>query len=269
MNIASIVDSAVLGVIEGLTEFIPVSSTGHLIIGEAILKRGDASASIFDIVIQIGAIFAVIWARRARVFSLAVGFFNDPGERLMGVKIILAFLPAAVAGILLHGYIKSVLFSPLVVAISLIVGGIAMIFIERSVRTPSTDSMDAISYKTALGIGICQVLALIPGVSRAGASIVGAQLLGVERRAATEFSFFLAIPTIIGAAVFDLYKNIHQLSADEIPIFTIGTVTAFASALLVVNRLISFVGKYGFEPFGYYRVVAGAVLLLLIYIKWV
>lgn len=268
MTAASLFDSAILGVIEGLTEFIPVSSTGHLILGEALLQRSDASASVFDVFIQIGAILAVIWARRERVFSLALGFFTDAQERLMGFKIIAAFLPAAIMGVIFHGFIKEVLFSAVVVGISLIVGGVIMLIIERSAPKPRMENMDSISLKTAFGIGLCQVASLIPGISRAGASIVGAQFLGVERRAATEFSFFLAIPTIIGAAIYDLYQNIGILNLSDLPVFATGTIAAFISALIVVNGLIAFVGKHGFKPFAYYRIIIGCVVLFLVYEGW-
>lgn len=167
-------------------------------------------------------------------------------------------------GVLLHDFIKNVLFSPWVVGISLIVGGIIMLIVEKSSPKSHTDSMDSISMKTAFGIGLCQIASLIPGISRAGASIVGAQFLGVERRASTEFSFFLAIPTILGAAIFDLYKNKDLLTGADIPLFAMGTVTAFISALFVVRGLIDFVGKHGFKPFGYYRIAIGIVVLTLL-----
>lgn len=259
------IDAALLGAIEGLTEFIPVSSTGHLIVAEAFLDRVSQNKDVFDIFIQIGAILAIVWARRERVFKLAMGFFTDHNERAMALKIILAFLPAAIAGVLFHSQIKEVLFSPWVVAVSLIVGGIILLVIERAASKPRFKDIDSIPFKTAIGIGLCQVVALIPGVSRAGASIVGAEFLGVERKAAAEFSFFLAIPTIFGAATYDLFKNRHNLDMTDVPIFAIGTVAAFISALLVVNALIAFVGRYGFKPFGYYRIGAGLVLIALLY----
>lgn len=265
MSSSSLLDAGLLGIVEGLTEFIPVSSTGHLILAEAALNRHDATASVFDIFIQVGAILAVLWARRQRVLKLGVGFFNNAEERLMGFKIIAAFIPAAVMGFMLHGYIKEVLFSPWVVGVSLIVGGIIMLLVEKSAPVAKMETMDDISLKTAFGIGLCQIAALIPGISRAGASIVGAQFLGVERRAATEFSFFLAIPTIIGAASFDLYKNFDLVSRDNIPVFAVGTVMAFISALIVINTLITFVGKYGFKPFSYYRIIFGTLVLILLY----
>lgn len=262
----SYIDAVILGIIEGLTEFIPVSSTGHLIIGEAILKRAmDATTSgVFDVFIQVGAILAVIWSRRTRVMAMTTGFFTDTRERAMALKILLAFLPAVAGGLLLHDWIKTVLFSPWVVAVSLVIGGIVLLIAERMAGTPRFFNMDALPFKTALGIGLCQLVALIPGVSRSGASIVGAELLGVERKTAAEFSFFLAIPTICGAAAYDMYKNFHFLKADDMPIFAIGTLAAFFSALAVVNTLIAFVGKYGFKPFGYYRIAAGCVLMLLL-----
>lgn len=260
-----LLEAGLLGIIEGLTEFIPVSSTGHLIVGETLLKRVDETAKVFDVFIQIGAILAVVWARRQRVFNLTTGFFTDARERAMGLKIIAAFLPAAMVGAAFHNQIKDVLFSPWVVAVSLIIGGIILLIVERASPAPRYDNMDNMSFKVALGIGICQITSLIPGISRAGASIVGAQFLGVERKAAAEFSFFLAIPTIFGAALYDLYKNRDIVSLSDFPVFAVGTVTAFVSALIVVNWLIDFVGKYGFKPFGYYRIVAGIALLGLLY----
>ncbi len=258
-------DAGILGVIEGLTEFIPVSSTGHLILAETILRRPDAAASVFDVFIQVGAVMAVLWVRRARIVRMLAGLPSDRQEQGMALKIVVAFLPAALLGMVLHGFIKAVLFSPWVVGASLIGGGVFMLFAERIAPAEKTPSMESMPLKTALGIGLCQMLALIPGISRAGASIVGARMLGVERRTATEFSFFLAIPTIFGAAAYDLYKNIDLLSRDDLPLFLTGTVTAFVAALLVVNWLIDFVGRHGFVPFGWYRIVAGGAVLALLF----
>lgn len=256
-----LITTLILGVIEGLTEFIPVSSTGHLILGAALLPTKLPNSDVFVIFIQLGAILAVIFARLARVWSLAIGFFTNAIERWMGLKILVAFFPAVIAGVLLHDYIKHVLFSPLVVAISLVVGGIIMLFVERTAPAPRAQTMDEISMKTAFHIGLCQLCALIPGISRSGASIVGAQFLGVERRAATEFSFFLAIPTLTGAALYDLYKNLDLLTPLDAPVFAAGSVAAFLSALVVVKTLIRFVGHYGFAPFAYYRIVVGLLVL--------
>lgn len=258
------IDAAILGIIEGVTEFIPVSSTGHLIVAEALLDRVSANKDVFDIFIQVGAILAVVWARRQRLLRLAGGFFTDTSERNMALKIVLAFLPAAIAGVLFHSQIKEVLFSPWVVAFSLILGGVVLILIERAASKPKFQNIDSIPFKTAIGIGLCQCVALIPGISRAGASIVGAEFLGVERKAAAEFSFFLAIPTIFGAATYDLFKNRESLTMEDAPIFAVGTIAAFIAASIVVNALIAFVGKYGFKPFGYYRIIAGIILIALL-----
>lgn len=258
-------DSIILGIVEGLTEFIPVSSTGHLILTETLLNREHGNASVFDVFIQIGAIFAVVWARRARITRMVLGLPSDRDEQLLALKIIVAFLPAAFAGALLHNFIKEVLFSPWVVSIGLIVGGIFMLFAERIAKPATMTNMESMSVKTALCVGLCQVAALIPGISRAGASIVGARLIGVEMRTAAEFSFFLAIPTIFGAAAYDLYQNWDIVSANDIPFFAVGTIAAFISALFVVNFLIDFVGKYGFKPFGYYRILIGVIVLSLLY----
>lgn len=268
MSLSPTLDAIILGIVEGLTEFIPVSSTGHLILTEAALNRQDATANVFVVFIQVGAILAVLWARRQRVLKLGFGFFTNREERMMGFKILAAFIPAAFMGFFLHSYIKEFLFSPWVVGVSLIVGGFIMLWVEKSAPPARMATMDNISLKTAFGIGLCQIASLIPGVSRAGASIVGAQFLGVERRAATEFSFFLAIPTIIGAAVYDLYKNLDLVSKDDIYIFAVGTVAAFISALIVINTLIDFVGKYGFKPFSYYRIGFGTLVLVLLWVGW-
>lgn len=263
--LVNFIDSVILGIVEGLTEFIPVSSTGHLIMAESILNRQSASSDIFVVFIQMGAIMAVIWARRMRLLRMTAGLFSDRTEQLLASKIVLAFLPAAFTGALLHDFIKTVLFSPWVVAIGLIIGGIFMLFAEKISKPEKITNIESMSLKMAFAVGCCQIAALIPGISRAGASIVGARMLGVEMRTAAEFSFFLAIPTIFGAAAYDLYQNWDIVSKNDIPQFAIGTIAAFLSALVVVNRMIDFVGKYGFKPFGYYRIVVGVLVLILLY----
>lgn len=264
MTLIDLFQAILLGIVEGLTEFIPVSSTGHLIVTGALLGRTDATAHVFEVFIQMGAILAVIAVQWRRVWRLGIGFFTDQTERTMGLKILLAFLPAAIVGVLCHGFIKEHLFSVPVVAIALIVGGVAMLAIERRAPVPHTHRMDDMSYKTALAVGLCQLFSLIPGVSRAGATLVGAQFVGVERKTATEFSFFLAIPTIIGASVFDLLKNLDQVHSTDIPVFAVGTLFAFLSGLVVVRGLVAYVGRYGFTPFAYYRIAFGALLLGLL-----
>lgn len=264
----SVFDAIILGIVEGLTEFIPVSSTGHLILTEAWLGNTSLKSGVFDVFIQIGAIFAVLWVYRARVFGMIRGLYQPGPDRALLINVMIAFIPAAVMGVLLHSVIKSVLFTPSVVAVGLIVGGIIMLWVERRAPAAQTMTIDQVTPKTALLIGVCQIAALVPGISRAGASIVGAQFFGVARAAATEFSFFLAIPTILGAALFDLYRARDFLSVADIPYFALGTLTAFIAALIVIRWLITYVSRHGFAPFAYYRLGLGAVMLALISLGW-
>lgn len=260
--------AAILGLVEGLTEFIPVSSTGHLILAEHFLATGWQHPTVFIVFIQLGSILAVMLHYRRKVTNLALHFFDRRAERDLGLKILLAFFPAAVCGALFHDAIKAVLFSPAVVATALVVGGFIMLWVERAAPKPKADRMEEISFRMAFKIGLCQILALIPGVSRAGASIVGAQFFGVERKTATEFSFFLAMPTIMGAAAYDLAKNIDQMDGNDAAIFAVGFISAFVAALIVVKYLIRFVSHYGFAPFAYYRIILGILILIALATGW-
>jgi undecaprenyl-diphosphatase len=251
-----------LGVVEGLTEFLPISSTGHLILTDRLLGLEGPESKLFDIVIQLGAILAVCWVYRERLFHAAAGLLTEPPAQRFVANIVVAFLPAAVAGVFLYRIIKDFLFSPWVVAVSLIVGGILILVIERVRPRPRVHEIDAMTLPTALAVGCCQVLAMIPGVSRAGATIMGALMLRVDRPAATEFSFFLAIPTMFGATVYDLYKNRAILSFDGAVLIVIGFVVAFIAALFVVRRLVDFVSRHGFGVFAWYRIVVGAIALI-------
>lgn len=253
-----------LGLLEGLTEFIPVSSTGHLILLEEVLGFEGPPGKVFEIVIQLGAILAVCVLYARRLLSVLARAPHSPGARRFIAGILLAFLPAAVIGALAHGFIKSVLFSPWVVAISLVAGGIAILLIERLRPPAHYDDIERLPFPTALGIGLCQTLAMIPGVSRSGATIMGALLLGVDRRTATEFSFFLAIPTMFGATVYDLYKNRATLDLHGGGLIAIGFVVAFIAAYAVVGRLVDYVGRHGFAPFAWYRIVLGMVAMILL-----
>jgi undecaprenyl-diphosphatase len=219
-------------------------------------------SKLFDIVIQLGAILAVCWVYRERLFGAVTGLASEPPAQRFVANIVIAFLPAAVAGVFLYRIIKEVLFSPWVVAVSLIVGGFLILLIERVRPRPRVHDVESMSLATALGIGCCQILAMIPGVSRAGATIMGALMLRVDRPAATEFSFFLAIPTMLGAAVYDLYKNRAILSVDNGLLIAVGFVVAFLSALFVVRRLVDFVSRHGFGVFAWYRIVVGAIALV-------
>lgn len=253
-----------LGIIEGLTEFIPVSSTGHLILLVDLLQFTGPPGAVFEIVIQLGAIFAICWLYRKKLWHTVFSLPKEQESQRFALNIIIAFLPAAVIGVLAHSFIKSVLFSPWVVSVMLIVGGLIILLVERKPHPPKTESIDAITPMLAFKIGLCQTLAMIPGTSRSGATIIGALLLGTERKAATEFSFFLAIPTMLGATVYDLYKNAAYLNSEGMVVIAIGFIAAFLAALMVVSQLIRFISTHGFTPFAYYRIALGSVMLVIL-----
>lgn len=265
MDIITLFQAIFLGIIEGLTEFIPVSSTGHLILLVDIIGFKAPPGKTFEIIIQLGAILAICWLYRKKIFQVVMGLPNSRPEQLFALNIVIAFLPAAVLGVMFHGFIKRVLFQPHVVAISLIIGGIIILIIEKCVIKAKCHSIEAIKPKTALAIGFAQSIAMIPGVSRSGATIMGSILLGVDRKAATEFSFFLAIPTMFGATVYDIYKNYDVLSFDSAGLIAAGFVSAFIAAMLVVKRLIDFISTHGFAPFAWYRIVIGTVMLVALW----
>lgn len=253
-----------LGIIEGLTEFLPVSSTGHLIIAADILHFNGSSAKTFEIVIQLGAILAVCWHYRARLIVL---LRTSPKEQAVQnfnfiLNLCLAFLPAAVLGLVFHGYIKEHLFTPFNVAIALIVGGVIILWVEQRRYTPRINSVDEVRWKTALKIGLCQAVALIPGTSRSGATIMGGLLFGLSRQTATEFSFFLAIPTMFAATLYDLYKSWHLLNSHDIGLFAVGFIAAFVSALLMVKALLAYVAHHSFRSFAWYRIGFGVLVLI-------
>ena len=264
MELLTILQAAFLGIIEGLTEFIPVSSTGHLILLVDLLGFKGPSGKVFEIVIQLGAILAICVVYFQRLLQIAVTLPKSPKSQHFVRAIIFAFLPAMVLGALLHDFIKTVLFSPYVVSVSLILGGIAILWIERRNTKPKYKTVEELPKLLPLYIGLGQALAMIPGVSRSGATIMTAILLKVERKAATEFSFFLAIPTMLAATVFDIYKNYHQLTSEGTTIIAVGFIAAFITALLVVKTLINFISKHGFAPFAYYRIALGGVMLLFL-----
>lgn len=264
MDSHTIFHAVLLGIVEGLTEFIPVSSTGHLILLTDILQFAGPPGKVFEIVIQLGAILAICWVYRQRLWHAGVHVFDEPEARHFVLLILLAFLPAAVVGVLAHGFIKSVLFSPLVVSIMLVVGGILILLVERYKPEPVFHTVEELTFRKAIAIGCCQVLAMIPGTSRSGATIMGALLLRLDRKLATEFSFFLAIPTMLGAVVYDVYKNAALLSFDDIGLLALGFLTAFIAALFVVRTVIAFISQHGFVPFAYYRIAMGSLMLLLL-----
>ena len=256
-----------LGVVEGVTEFLPISSTGHLIIAGELIGFTGSTAEVFEVVIQLGAILAICVLYARKLFGVALGLTNDKGAQHFAIAVIIAFLPAAIIGFLLHDFIKDVLFSPMVVCASLVLGGVAILAIERWKPATKIVEIENLTPMTSLKIGLYQCLAMIPGVSRSGATILGAVLLGVERKTAAEFSFFLAIPTMLGASTLDLWKARHILNPDDSAVIAVGFIAAFISAIVVVRWLVHFVSHHGFSIFGWYRIAFG--LLLASYFLWI
>jgi undecaprenyl-diphosphatase len=255
-----LINALILGVVEGLTEFLPISSTGHLILASDLLGATDERWKVFNIVIQTGAMLAVVWEYRARFFRVDVALYRN---------LIVAFIPAAVLGLAFSKYIKQHLFHAVPVALAFIVGGIIILAVERRPRDYRVDSMQQMSWQDALKVGIAQCFALIPGTSRSGATIIGGMLFGLSRRAATEFSFFLAVPTLIAAGGYDLLKNRSLLSAHDAPIFGVGLVVAFVSAFVVIRWLIRYIATHDFKPFAWYRIAFGLVVIATWYFGWV
>jgi undecaprenyl-diphosphatase len=256
--------AALLGLVEGATEFIPVSSTGHLILASDWLGLVDERAKTFDIFIQLGAILAIVWIYRVRLARWVGDARTDPGSRRFLLNVILAFLPAAIVGFLAHEWIKSRLFNPDVVAVALIAGGVVILLIERWPPKSRVHDVAGIPPRLALGIGMAQVLSLIPGTSRSGATIMGGYALGLSRTAATEFSFFLAIPTMLAATTYDLLKSWSVLGVTDIPMFAVGFIVSFVSAVVVVKAFLTYVSNHTFRVFAWYRIALGAVLLLIL-----
>ncbi len=260
--------AALLGVIQGLTEFLPVSSTAHLLIGARLLRFEDPGG-VFTVMIQLGSILAIMWLYRAKIVHVLKGLPSDRDARHFVAMIVVAFLPAAVAGALLSGFVKRVLYTtPTVIAVTFIAGGIVMLIVERYRPEPIVLNADHTSLTRALGIGLCQVLALVPGVSRSGATIVGAMLLGLDRAAAAEFSFFLAMPTLGAAFAHDLLEARHGLASQLGLEIAVGLVFAFIASALVVRPFLAIVRREGFVPFAWYRIAAGVALVAALALGW-
>ena len=260
--------AALLGIVQGLTEFLPVSSTAHLIIGARLLAFDDPGG-IFTVMIQLGSILAVMWLYRAKLARVVTGLPGDPEARRFVLMILVAFLPAVVAGLLFAGFVKRVLYeSPAVIATSFIAGGLIMLVVERRRPTPDILNAEHTPLWRALAIGACQVLALIPGVSRSGATIVGAMALGLDRAAAAEFSFFLAMPTMTAAFAHDLLEARQHLGAERVEEIAIGFILAFIAAAIVVRPFLAVVRRVGFVPFAWYRIAAGVALFAALALGW-
>jgi len=272
MDISILIKAAILGVVEGLTEFLPISSTGHLILAGQLLGFVGDKAKLFEIVIQSGAILAVCIEYRQRLWSAVTEFGTSERARRFWFNLAIAFMPLAVLGLAFNKVIKAHLFNATTVAITFILGGLVILWVERSgrraraVRVAEVDDMHAMD---ALKLGIAQTFALLPGTSRSGATIIGGMMFGLSRKAATEFSFFLAVPTLVAASVYSLYKERHLLSADDLGMWVVGFVSAFISAFVCVRWLIRFVSTHDFKPFAWYRIVFGALVLLTSHFGWV
>ena len=263
MDLTSALQALLLGLLEGLTEFLPVSSTGHLILASELIGFHNEGSVAFKIAIQLGSILAVLVAYRQRFLHIASGLLQrDAGAIAFTRNVILGFLPAMVVGALAYSAIRALLESPLTVAVALILGGIAILLIEWRVTPQSEGSVESMPARTAAAVGVMQCLAMIPGVSRSGATIMGGLLLGLDRRTAAEYSFFLAVPTMAAATLYSLYQERQLLTLDGLGLIAIGFVVAFLSALLVVRWLVDFVGRHGFAAFAWYRIGLGSLALV-------
>ena len=270
MDITLLIKAAIMGIVEGLTEFLPISSTGHLILAGSLLGFTDDKAKVFDIAIQTGAIFAVILVYWQKIRETMLALPSDKKAQQFALNVFIAFVPAVVLGLLFGKAIKANLFTPVVVASAFIIGGFIILWAEKrqqtAVRVQSVDDMSALD---AIKVGLVQCLAMIPGTSRSGATIIGGMLLGLSRKAATDFSFFLAMPTLIGAGAYSLYKERAVLSMADIPMFAVGLVFSFLSAWLCVRWLLRYISTNNFVPFAWYRIVFGIVVLITAYTGWV
>jgi len=291
MEIALALKAVILGIVEGLTEFLPISSTGHLILAGQLLDFNDEKGKIFEIVIQFGAILAVCWEFRRRIGDAVAGLASDPRQQRFAINVIVATLPAIVLALVFGKWIKAHLFNPITVALAFIIGGVVILLAERhdgrrgqvsnprgnallqaaKAGAPRIESVDDLNWHDALKVGLAQCFALVPGTSRSGATIIGGMLFGLSRQVATEFSFFLAIPVIFGATVYELYKERALLSADDLGIFAIGFVFAFIAAFICVRWLLRFVATHDFKVFAWYRIAFGIIVLATAYtglISW-
>lgn len=255
----------ILGLVEGLTEFLPISSTGHLILASDLLGFNDDKGKVFQIVIQTGAMFAVVWEYRRRFSGALRGFLRDPGATRFGMNVLIGILPAMILGLAFGSYIKRALFKPVPVAIAFIVGGFVILWAERRAHRVVIETVDDLRWRDALKIGLAQAFALIPGTSRSGATIIGGLLFGLSRRAATEFSFFLAVPTLCAAAAYDFYQHRALFELADIGLFGLGTVVSFISAFLCIRWLLRYIMRHDFTVFAWYRIVFGVLVLVTAY----
>jgi len=273
VDITLLIKAAIMGIVEGLTEFLPISSTGHLILAGALLGFDDAKAKVFDIAIQTGAIFAVILVYWQKIRDTLVALPTEKQAQQFALNVFVAFVPAVILGLLFGKAIKANLFTPVVVASTFIIGGFIILWAERRQQNnPAVariQEVEAMTLMDALKVGLVQCLAMIPGTSRSGATIIGGMLLGLSRKAATDFSFYLAIPTLIGAGVYSLYKDRALLSLADVPMFAVGLLFSFISAWLCIRWLLRYIATHSFVPFAWYRIVFGIVVLVTAQMGWV
>ncbi len=264
-----LIPALILGIVEGLTEFLPVSSTGHLILVGQLLGFNDDKGKVFEIAIQFAAILAVVWEYRARLAHTLTSITSETVSQRLAINLIVAFLPAAVLGFLFLKQIKAHLFNPIVVASAFIIGGFLILWAERRQHFIHAESVDDMTWRDALKVGFAQALSMIPGTSRSGATIIGGLFFGMSRRAATEFSFFLAIPTMFAATLYDVYKHRDLFSVDDIALFAVGGTVSFISAFLAVRGLIRFISRHDFTVFAWYRIAFGVLVLISAQMGWV
>ena len=269
MDLWVAVQALILGVVEGLTEFLPISSTGHQIIVADLIGFGGERALAFNIIIQLGAILAVVWEYRRKIADIVLGLPKEPQAQRFTTNLLIAFLPAVALGVLFADLIHHYLFNPITVALALVVGGVIMLWAERRKHHVHAESVDEMTWKDALKIGFAQCLAMIPGTSRSGATIIGGLLFGLSRKAATEFSFFLAMPTMVGAAVYSGYKYRDLFQLSDLPVFAIGFVTSFIFAMIAVRALLKFIGNHSYAVFAWYRIGFGLLILATWQLQWI
>ena len=269
MDLWTAAQALILGIVEGLTEFLPISSTGHQIIVADLLDFGGERAMAFNIIIQLGAILAVVWEFRRKILDVVIGLPTQPKAQRFTINLLIAFLPAVVRGVIFADLIHAYLFNPITVATALVVGGLIMLWAERRQHQVHAETVDDITWKDALKVGCAQCLAMIPGTSRSGSTIIGGLLFGLSRKTATEFSFFLAMPTMVGAAVYSGYKYRHLFQPDDFPVFAIGFVTAFVFAMIAVKGLLKFIASHSYAAFAWYRIAFGLLILATWQFGWV
>ncbi|MCF6762891.1 undecaprenyl-diphosphate phosphatase [Pseudomonas fragi] len=269
MDLWTAAQALILGVVEGLTEFLPISSTGHQIIVADLLNFGGERAMAFNIIIQLGAILAVVWEFRRKIIDVVVGLPTRPEARRFTTNLIIAVMPAVVLGVIFADVIHEYLFNPITVATALVIGGVIMLWAERRQHVIRAETVDDMTWKDAVKIGFAQCLAMIPGTSRSGSTIIGGLLFGLSRKAATEFSFFLAMPTMVGAAVYSGYKYRHLFQPDDLPVFAIGFVTSFIFAMIAVRALLKFISNHSYAVFAWYRIGFGLLILATWQFGWI